>query len=107
MAVLHGLPRSARVSQPALEIHVRAVASSVRTDCPVFISDDTLDEIAPAHLNTIAALELCLAGLWDRASGGYVISDLHLIERLSGRRRVATVLRRWWAALNRDNFIPF
>ncbi|WP_199254961.1 hypothetical protein [Mycolicibacterium mengxianglii] len=109
VAVLRARKRSRGVSPMALELHVRAIDRSVHTDCPVFVSDALLDEIAPGHVTTIAALELTLAGLWDRARDGYVVSDLELIDRLGGnplRRALTSGLRRCWQALNRDNFIP-
>lgn len=110
VAVLRKKKRSQQVSATALELHVRAVDRSVRTDCPVFVSDAMLDEIAPPQVSTMAALELSLAGLWDRARGGYVVSDLDLIDRLGAgavRRRLTSAVRRSWRAINRDNFIPF
>jgi len=109
VAVLRAKKRSQCVSPAALELHVRAVDRTVRTDCPVFVSDALLDEIATGHVSTMAALELSLAGLWDRARGGYVVSDLDLIDRLgtsAARRTLASTLRHWWQVLNRDNFIP-
>lgn len=109
VARLRGRDRSKNVSLPALELHVRAAACSVRTDCPVYVTDAMLDDIAPGQVSTMAALELTLSGLWDRAHGGYVISDLELVERLGAgmlRRNLASALRRSWRALNRDNFIP-
>lgn len=109
VAVLRAKKRSQWVSPTALELHVRAIARTVHTDCPVFVSDDLLDEIAAGPVSTMAALELTLSGLWDRARGGYVVSDLDLIDRLgtgAARRRLTSMLRRWWQVLNRDNFIP-
>jgi hypothetical protein len=109
VAVLRTKTRTKNVSPAALEVHVRAVDRSVRTDCPVFISDALLDEIASAQVSTMAALELSLAGLWGRADGGYVMFDLNLIDRLGSsavRHRVISALRRSWRAINRDNFIP-
>lgn len=101
--------RSRYVSPAALELHVRAVSRSVLTDCPVFVPDAMLDEIAPAQVTTLGALELCLAGLWDRARDGYVVSDLELIERLGSsplRRTMTSMLRHWRAVLHGDNSIP-
>lgn len=109
VARLRATERSRQVSLPALELHVRATACSVRTDCPVYVTDEMLDGIASGQVSTMAALELTLSGLWDRAQGGYVISDLGLVERLGTgvlRRNLASALRRSWRALNRDNFIP-
>lgn len=109
VALLRAKKRSQNVSVSALELHVRALARTVHTECPVFVSDAVLDQIAPGQVSTMAALELSLAGLWDRSLGGYVVSDLDLIERLSThtvRRTVTSALRRSWDKLNRDNFIP-
>jgi hypothetical protein len=109
VALLRAKKRSQNVSVAALELHVRALDRTVHSDCPVFVSDAVLDQIAPAQVSTMAALELSLAGLWDRSHGGYVVSDLDLIERLatnSVRRTLASALRRSWDLLNRDNFIP-
>lgn len=98
VSALRAKKRSEHVSPAALAIHVRAVDRSVRTDCPVFVSDAMLDDIDAADVTTLAALELTLAGLWDRADGGYVISDLQLIDRLGAnpvRRTMMGLLRRW------------
>lgn len=100
------------VSPVALEIHVRAVARSVRSANPAFISDAGLDAIAPGPVTTLAAADLCLAGMWHRTSGGYggyVIADDELIDYLAEvplLRRVKAVARRWWRELNSERFIP-
>lgn len=110
----------AAVSTSALEIHVRAVEHSADSIYPAFIPDDALDEIAAGPVTTMAALELCLAGLWHRAKDGYVVADFDLIEHMSGgplRRRLRSARTRWtakivgacrtsWEVLNRDNFVP-
>ena len=74
---------SADLSAGALEIHVRAVLDSAGTRYPAFIPDTRLDAIAPGPVTTMAALELCLVGLWYRAADGYVIADLDLVERIA------------------------
>ena len=100
------------VSPLALEIHVRAVGRSVRTANPAFISDAGLDAIAPGHVTTLAAVELCLAGLWARSTngyGGYVIADPELIDHMSEvpvLRRIKAAFRRLWRELNSEKFIP-
>ena len=100
------------VSPLALEIHVRAVGRSVRTANPAFISDAGLDAIAPGHVTTLAAVELCLARLWDRSTngyGGYVIADPELIDHMSEipvLRRIKAAFRRLWQELNSEKFIP-
>jgi hypothetical protein len=101
--------RALTLSPLALEIHVRAVDHSVHTECAAFISDTSLDGIAPARITTMAALELCLAEVWHRAKDGYVIADVDLIEHLSvsrTRRRLRSVLHRLWRELNSERFIP-
>jgi len=106
MEALRESGRGADVSAPALEIHVRAADLSVRTDCPSFVTDEILDRIAPGSVTTIAALELCLSGLWFRGNGGYVVEDADLIAHLS-----AGPIRRWlravWRHLNAESVLPF
>jgi hypothetical protein len=97
------------LSALALEIHVRAVDHSVHTSCPAFISDEGLDEIAPARVTTMAALELCLAEVWHRAKNGYVIADFDLIDHMSAgaaRRRLRAACLRLWRELNSEKFVP-
>jgi hypothetical protein len=105
MEALRDSGRGAHISAPALEIHVRAVDRSVRTSSPAFVSDELLDTVAPGSVTTIAALELCLVGLWLRVNGGYAVDDADLIAHLSvGRfRRWA---RRAWQYLNSEPVIP-
>ncbi len=87
---------TAHLSATALEIHVRAAADSAGSAFPAFIADERLDSIASGSVTTIAALELCLVGLWYRTIDGYVIADLDLVERLS-----QTTGRRWLRAVGR------
>ncbi|MUL46001.1 hypothetical protein FZI85_22340 [Mycobacterium sp. CBMA293] len=98
--------RGAHVSATAIELHVRTVYRSVRTRRPSFVSDASLDAIAPGSVTTIAALELWTAGLWQRVPGGYLIDDTELIAHLSAGpvRRLA---RRVWKRLNNGSIIPF
>jgi hypothetical protein len=90
------------VSARSLELHVRAVGRSVRTANPTFISDAGLDAIAPGHVSTMAAVELCLAGLWHRTTtgyGGYIIDDPDLVDRMAEirtLRRFKAAFRRFW-----------
>jgi hypothetical protein len=105
MEALRDSGRGAHVSAPALEIHVRAVDRSVRTSCPAFVSDQLLDTIAPGSVTTLAALELCLSGLWLRVRGGYAVNDADLIAHLSVGR-VRRWARRAWRYLNSEPVIP-
>jgi hypothetical protein len=120
VGLLRGRKARPVVSTTALEIHVRSVDHSVRTAFPAFISDEELDTIAPGPVTTMAAIELCLADLWHRAKDGYVIADFDFIDHMAAgaaRRRLRAVRstwtrkalhagRRFWDALNRDNFVP-
>lgn len=93
---LQNRERSALLSTGALEIHVRSVADRRGSKFPAFIPDERLDAIAPGRVTTMAAVELCMAGLWYRACDGYVIADLDLVERLGHPAR-----RRWLRMLGR------
>ncbi|VEG57184.1 Uncharacterised protein [Mycolicibacterium aurum] len=96
MKTLQNRERSALLSTLALEIHVRAVADRIGSTYPAFVPDDRLDAIAPGRVTTMAAIELCMAGMWYRADGGYVIADLDLVEDMS-----QTARRRWLRAVGR------
>jgi len=93
---LQNRERSALLSTLALEIHVRAVADRTGSDYPAFVPDGRLDAIASGRVTTMAALELCMAGMWYRAVDGYVIADLDLVEHLARPAR-----RRWLIAVGR------
>jgi len=86
---LQSRPESARLSTLALEIHVRAVADRIGSPFPTFVPDERLDAVAPGRVTTMAAVELCMAGMWYRAGNGYVVVDVDLVEHLSrpGRLR--------------------
>lgn len=117
---LRARPAGPMVSTVALEIHVRAIDRTIRTAFPAFVSDNDLDAIASGQVTTLAALELCLAGMWHRTKDGYVVSDFDFIDHMSAgivRRRLRTARSRWtrttviafhraWDFLNRDNFVP-
>ena len=106
MEALRDSGRGANVSAPALEVHVCAVERSVKTRYPQFVSDAILDALAPGSVTTLAALELCLVGLWRRIDGGYIVDDAALVAHLSAGR-----LRRWaqmvWRYLNSEPVLPF
>jgi hypothetical protein len=123
LAEIAGLRRRSHgrvISDAALEVHVRTVARTARTEHPAYVSYSDLDAVAPGPITTLAALELCIANLWLGARDGYVITDNELIERLSAGsvdgwfRRAASrltnatlkALRSAWKALNDERFIP-
>ncbi|MEZ0051761.1 hypothetical protein ABIA30_002769 [Mycobacterium sp. MAA66] len=106
LEALRGSQRGCHVSAVALEVHVRAVYRSVRTRSPAFVPDFSLDAIASGSVTTMAALELCLAGLWHRCGDGYLVDDPDLIAHLSVGpvRRLA---RKAWRYLNSESVLPF
>lgn len=106
MEALRDSGRGAHVSAPALEVHVCAVERSVKTRYPQFVSDAILDALAPGSVTTIAALELCLAGLWRRIDGGYIVDDSPLIAHLSAGR-FRRCVRFVWRYLNSESVLPF
>ena len=109
VATLRAKPTGRDVSLSALEMHVRVVAHTVHTDCPGFITDRGLDVVAPGPATTMAAIELCLAGLWRRIDVGYVIADDELIDHMSHTswtRKFTAACRRVWKALNSESVIP-
>lgn len=85
------------VSRAALRLHVYAILASIETGNAGFVSDGYLDSVAVD--TSLAAIELCTAGLWERAAGGYdvletetfrVASEVHRqLEELSARCRAA------------------
>ncbi len=112
VAALRRRPQGRFVTADALEVHVRAVARSSHTEHPAFVGYVDLDAITSGSVSTMAAVELCLAGLWIRARDGYVIVDDELIKRLSAgpvfrwTHATARTLRNLWSALNDERFIP-
>jgi hypothetical protein len=110
VATLRAKPTGRDVSLSALELHVRVVDHTVHAECPGFVTDRGLDTIATGDVTTMAAIELCLAGLWRRIDGGYVISDDELIDHIaqsSWTRKLAKACRRLWKTLNSETVIPF
>ena len=109
VADLRARPTGRDVSLSALEVHVRVVDYTVHTDCPDFIDDAGLNAIAAGPVTTMAAIELCLAGLWRRIDNGYVIADDDFLRHMSHSslaRKAAGLCRKVWDALNRETFIP-
>ena len=87
------------------------------TPTPDFVADEDLDTVGSADAVTVAAAELCIAGIWERRDGGYMVLDHDLVDNLlsyNGRaalphglsRKAIDVGCRWLKALNRDRFIP-
>jgi hypothetical protein len=116
---LRARPDGAHVTRAALRLHVLAVAHSVHTGHPEFLADIALERIMPDA--TQAAIELWLAGLWERIDGGYALLDAEFIDHMSHqaaghhiksaqwrlRTRAVGMCRRSWRALNSESVIPF
>ena len=74
------------LSRAAMHLHTFGVLSSIEAGSPGFVSDCYLNAISAE--TSITALELCLAGLWERTSCGYRVSDadtLSVAEQIHGQ----------------------
>ena len=74
------------LSRAAMHLHTFGVLSSIETGNPGFVSDRYLNAISTE--TSITALELCLAGVWERTSCGYRVSDadtLSVAEQIHGQ----------------------
>lgn len=74
------------LSRAAMHLHTFGVLSSIEAGHPGFVSDRYLNAITAE--TSITALELCLAGLWERTSCGYRVSDsdtLSVAEQIRGQ----------------------
>lgn len=73
------------LSRAAMHLHTFGMLSSIEAGDPGFVSDRYLDAITAE--TSITALELWLAGLWERTSCGYRVSDadtLSVAEQIHG-----------------------
>lgn len=61
------------ISRAAMHLHTFGVLSSIEAGTPGFICDRYLDSVSAQ--TSLTALELRLAGLWERVDGGYRVSD--------------------------------
>jgi hypothetical protein len=66
-------------SGAAWELHCRATADSAVYDHPGFVPDAYLDGLGTGTAALVA--ELCSAGVWERADGGYRILDQDAVGR--------------------------
>jgi hypothetical protein len=66
-------------SEAAYELHCRATADSAVEDHPGFVPDTYLDSLD--NETAVLAAELCAAGVWERAGGGYRILDRDAVSR--------------------------
>lgn len=69
------------VSRGALRLHVYAVLASIEAGRAGRVTDDYLNAVAAD--TSVDALELCTAGLWTRADGGYQVAESEVM-RMAG-----------------------
>jgi hypothetical protein len=71
-----------------MHLHTFGVLSSIEAGNPGFVADRYLNAISAE--TSITALELCLAGLWERTTCGYHVSDadtLSVAQQIYGQLR--------------------
>ena len=79
------------LSAAALWLHLRAAGASVAGDHPGLVPGEYLrsltgkDLYRPGDDPAALAAELCTAGLWERADGGYRILDVPAIQEFIGK----------------------
>jgi hypothetical protein len=66
------------LSRAAFTLHTAGIVNSVRDGHPGFVSDDYLNAITAE--TSVTAAELCTAGLWKRADGGYEVVDPEMLD---------------------------
>jgi hypothetical protein len=66
-------------SETAWELHCRATADSAVYEHPGFVPEAYLDGLGAG--TAVLAAELCSAGVWERAGGGYRILDRDAVGR--------------------------
>jgi hypothetical protein len=66
------------LSRAAFQLHSFSMMNSVRDGNPGFVSDDYLNDISAE--TTLTAMELVAAGLWERSTDGYLITDPQMLE---------------------------
>jgi hypothetical protein len=74
--------RGRMLSRDGLMLHMSAVTDCARTPTPNFVPDVYLDEVCAD--TTVAAVELCLTGLWERVSDGYLVLDQEFVDQVVG-----------------------
>jgi hypothetical protein len=77
----------------AYQLHVSATAQAAARDHPGFVPDDYLahpagqDRGSPGADPATLAVELCTAGMWQRADGGYRVLDWPAVHASIGHAR--------------------
>jgi hypothetical protein len=70
------------LSREAFLLHSHGMVNAQRDGHPGFVPTEYLEFVSAD--TTIAALELCALGLWERTTGGYRVLDTDAVERISG-----------------------
>jgi hypothetical protein len=69
------------MSRTAYDFQVLTTAHSASCGHPGFVPDDYLEHLDGLAIETtITAAELCTAGMWERADGGYRVLDWQAVE---------------------------
>lgn len=69
------------MSREAYDLHILAISHSTSCDHPGFVPDDYLEHLDGLAIETTStAAELCTAGIWERADGGYRVLDSEAVE---------------------------
>jgi len=87
-------PADGELMSPAAE-QLRVLATMVSAVCgrPGFVPDAYLDELVGDELGhpgadpAVLAAELCRAGIWERAGGGYRVLDAEAVQVCADRFR--------------------
>lgn len=87
-----GGPDGPVVTRDALKLHTYGILVSIEVGQPGYISDEYLNSISAE--SSLAALELCLVGLWERTDQGYRVGEAETL-------RVAREVQRQLIALER------
>lgn len=105
---MHGPVRRAGgglMSPAAEELRILATAVSAVRGCPGFVSDGYLAGLAGDELGypgadpAALAAELCRAGIWERAEGGYRSLDAEMVQVCADRVRELREHDAWLAGL--------
>jgi hypothetical protein len=73
------------VSVAAFQLHGFGTIRSVEGGHPGFVSDEYMNAISAE--TTITAAELCTAGMWERAEGGYKVLDQEMVDHVVSYQR--------------------
>lgn len=81
------------VSRVALRLHVYAILASIEAGRPGLVTDDYLSGVSVE--TSVAALELCTAGLWTRREAGYRVLESETDRVAAEVHRQLEALSQW------------